>query len=323
MMNMKKSFEYINDEMGVSITSELYKSLLICMMCNGNLLLHNHLSEETKGIGLTLTQTIKKIFGKKGAFLSCTPSTTPNDILLSFAQIAPSPSSLRDFHSIASPGFLSHSEPPFSMSASLGANHVPLVRRGSGLFHSSTMFIIENPQLAPEDTKQYLLEILESNFVVAVVHEESPQLPLKMMEKFLMSVPLVKPFHVVPIKRKTKVVHTEKEITSLRQEISHVYIQQDIYQYIRDITVSLRINAAVEDGVSPICSNHVELAARACAVLHSTKYVTPSHIMEIVLQVLNHKFTVHPHEVDKSQKVSVYTAHGIILHVTQSIPPPV
>jgi len=171
------------------------------------------------------------------------------------------------------------------------------------------VLIVDNIQAAPHQTIEALLEMMTQRqiavkgykyntpqifMVIAITGRRAPQttLPPQLLDHFLVKVPLFTPLYTPSITEQPLAAFTEEEILVLRAAINEVHVGHDIQQYMRSIVVLLRNNPDVVSGPSPRASMALSLAVSAAAVLAGQRFATPSHVLTLAPQVLNHRVTL-------------------------------
>ncbi len=85
-----------------------------------------------------------------------------------------------------------------------------------------------------------------------------------------------------------------ESVLSLRRAPEEIHVDDDLYEYIVDLTRATRADRRVEVGVSPRGTQRLFEAARARAVLVGREYVTPDDVVEIVQAVFAHRLILTP-----------------------------
>ncbi len=89
-------------------------------------------------------------------------------------------------------------------------------------------------------------------------------------------------------------------IKEIQQQIQHVEISDQIYDYIIDIVHSTRDNPNIDIPASPRASIAMMILGKANAAMNGRDFVQPDDIKEIVFQVLNHRIGLsHEAELDR------------------------
>ncbi len=85
------------------------------------------------------------------------------------------------------------------------------------------------------------------------------------------------------------------DITDIGRKInicSSVFISKIISRQIRDILTSLRTHPAVSSGPVLNVNHFIEKAAKAEAALQGRSFVTPGHLLNVIVEVLAHRFVI-------------------------------
>ena len=64
--------------------------------------------------------------------------------------------------------------------------------------------------------------------------------------------------------------------------------------FVRDLVSAARIDPIVDCGPSPLASDVLTTAARSCASLRGSRFVSPHDVALCVVEVLAHRFVVSP-----------------------------
>jgi MoxR-like ATPase len=121
-------------------------------------------------------------------------------------------------------------------------------------------------------------------------------------------------------------VLSPKELLSLRDLISRIYIDDKVVDYIVDVVFATRepkeyhleeLEPLIEYGASPRASIYLNLAARAQAFLSGRAYVTPQDVKTIGMDVLRHRVIV-TYEAEAEEKSS----EDVIRRIFEEIPVP-
>ena len=96
-----------------------------------------------------------------------------------------------------------------------------------------------------------------------------------------------------PLARLTPVVGLE-EIATLRAAVGHVFLHEAVARWIVDLVRATREIEVVAIGSSVRGTLALNRAARAWAVLHSRRYVTPDDVERLFVPVLMHRLLFRP-----------------------------
>ena len=86
---------------------------------------------------------------------------------------------------------------------------------------------------------------------------------------------------------------TKEDVITLRNLSSDVRISDELKAYIVKLCRATRDNADVLNGASPRASLSLMKAAQALALFDGMEYVTPDHIQEIVVPVIEHRLMLN------------------------------
>jgi MoxR-like ATPase len=123
-----------------------------------------------------------------------------------------------------------------------------------------------------------------------------------------------------------KPVISPQEISSLRELISRIYIDDKVVDYIVNIVFATRqpkeykleeLESLIEYGASPRASIYLNLASRAQAFLSGRAYVTPQDVKTIGMDILRHRVIV-TYEAEAEEK----TSEDVIRRIFEEVPVP-
>jgi len=183
------------------------------------------------------------------------------------------------------------------------------------------ILIVENIDIAPLPTRYTLLQMMtyrkvafkgatyntpkNFNIIATIKYNNStnknidiePLSPL-ILDNFLLNYKLEKPLYIPKFHlffdpliytRESRYILSPSRIQKLREIIQKTYISHDIDQYIRTIIVNLRNHPLITFGPSPRATPNFILASKSWAILKGQPFVTPTHILNIAPQALNHR----------------------------------
>lgn len=110
-------------------------------------------------------------------------------------------------------------------------------------------------------------------------------------------------------------VITGEEILAIRKEISEIYVDEYIIEYVLDIVLKTRENSTyISCGASPRASINLIKAAQGVAYLEGRDYVIPDDVKAIVYDVLRHR-VVMTYEAEAED----LTSEMLIKNILESI----
>ena len=115
------------------------------------------------------------------------------------------------------------------------------------------------------------------------------------------------------------------EITTARQLIDQIYLDEKVEHYIVDLVMATRspesyglpLADLIQFGGSPRATINLTLAAKANAFLHGRGYVTPTDVRQIALDVLRHRVII-TYEAEAEDR----TSDSIVSEILDHIPVP-
>ena len=123
-----------------------------------------------------------------------------------------------------------------------------------------------------------------------------------------------------------RAVLSPKELLSISDLISRIYIDDKVVDYIVDIVFATRqpkeyklgdIEPLIEYGASPRASIYLNQAARAQAFLSGRSYVTPQDVKTVGMDILRHRVIV-TYEAEAEEK----TSEDVIRRIFEEVPVP-
>lgn len=109
-------------------------------------------------------------------------------------------------------------------------------------------------------------------------------------------------------------VATKEEIVEAQQIYSHVFISDDMYEYVMDIIEKTRNHDDIELGVSPRGSQALLKTIQVHALIKGREFVTPDDVKAMVKPVLGHRIILsHAKRVRENQIAAILD--GIIKDV--------
>ncbi|KAF2074411.1 hypothetical protein CYY_004267 [Polysphondylium violaceum] len=199
------------------------------------------------------------------------------------------------------------------------------------------ILIVENIDIAPLPTRYTLLQMMtyrkvafkgstyntpkNFNIIATIKYNNStnknidvePLSPL-ILDNFLLNYKLDHPLYIPKFHlffdpliytRESRYILSPTRIQKLREIIQKTYISHDIDQYIRTIIVNLRNHPLITFGPSPRATPNLLLASKSRAILKGQPFVTPTHILNIAPQSLNHRiFLFNPFSNDNEDNLT-------------------
>lgn len=89
-------------------------------------------------------------------------------------------------------------------------------------------------------------------------------------------------------------VTSPKEILEIQELVQHVYIDQTILQYVRDVIYKTREDPQILLGAGPRASLVLMKCSKARAAILGRNYVTPDDVKELCFATLNHRLMLKP-----------------------------
>ena len=191
----------------------------------------------------------------------------------------------------------------------------------------SNIVLVDEINRAPAKTQSALLEIMEERqatvdgrtypmtapfMVIAtqnpIEQEGTYRLPEAQLDRFLFKIIVPYPseaeemtilsqFHNMGNTQPLDIIKpvlSGKQITTLRQQIKTLIIDEKLMQFIAKLIQQTRNHKSIYLGASPRASLAIMNASKAMAAVHGRDFVTPEDILEIVTPILRHRIILSP-----------------------------
>ncbi len=204
------------------------------------------------------------------------------------------------------------------------------INRATPRTQSSLLECMEERQVTADGITY---ELPRPFFVIATENDIEAQgtypLPEAQMDRFVMRLAigypdradesriLARQSHVRPLDTMRSVA-THEEILALQDEVSAVYVDESLRDYIVDIVGATRTHPQVQLGASPRGSLFLLHAAQASAALAGRTFVLPDDIKRLAVPVLAHRLILRP-----DARLKARTAEAIIQEIVGRVPVPV
>lgn len=201
-----------------------------------------------------------------------------------------------------------------------------MYRKDSGTFEYQPGSVMCNLLLADEinrtspKTQSALLEVMEEQKVTVdgVTHEvpapfiviatQNPfgsagtwMLPEAQLDRFMVCLKLGYPemeeeIHILKgMQRRDEVrpVITKDELLAMQREVDHIFVQEELYQYVGDLADRTRKHPMIDLGLSPRGTMNVLQMAKAVAFLNQRSFVIPEDVREVFEDVCVHRVVLN------------------------------
>ena len=191
----------------------------------------------------------------------------------------------------------------------------------------SNIVLIDEINRSPAKTQAALFEVMEEKQVTAdgttypmprpfmvlatqnpIEQEGTYRLPEAQLDRFLFKIEITYPSlqEEVQILQHThegktsgnydlvEKVLSAQEIERYRRQVSGLYIEQKVLEYIAQIVHETRNNKSLFLGASPRASVAVLKTSKAIAAMHGRDFVTPDDVIAVVPHVLRHRILLTP-----------------------------
>lgn len=108
------------------------------------------------------------------------------------------------------------------------------------------------------------------------------------------------------------------DLIAFQNQIKHVYVHDDLFQYIAHIVLQTRSHPHLLLGASPRASIALLESAKACAALQGRDFITPEDIKYVAAAILGHRVILTP-----EKEMEGFTSDYIIKQIVDSTEIPV
>ena len=295
---------------------ELVDRLIICLLCNGHILL-----EGMPGVAKTLAvKALSGAINVEFSRLQFTPDLLPADLI----------------------GTMIYNPGESSFSAKLGPVFSNLVladeiNRAPAKVQSALLEAMQERQVTIGDLSYPLPEpFLVLATQNPVDQEGTYRLPEAQLDRFLLKVyvdypaaseeiKILQAMATTKPKTNTSAVATAEEVAASREVINQLYIDPNLQQYIVDIIQATRypekidpsLKALIRAGASPRATINLALASKARAFTQGRDHVIPQDIKDLAPDILRHRLLLS-YEAEAENK----SADDIITSLLEKIPVP-
>jgi MoxR-like ATPase len=99
-------------------------------------------------------------------------------------------------------------------------------------------------------------------------------------------------------------VASKRELITVQQLYSKVYVSEDMLHYIIDIIEKTRVSPKIQLGISPRGSQALLKAVQVYAILKGRDYVSPDDVKAMVKPVLGHRLIIKPMLMFKENEIA-------------------
>lgn len=265
----------------------LIESLLVCLLCDGHVLVESM-------PGLAKTTAAKALAqGIDGKFhrIQFTPDLLPSDLIGTdvFNQ------AVQDF---------SFKKGPIFQNILLADE----INRAPAKVQSALLEAMEEKQVTVGQSTYKLPDLF---MVVAtqnpIEQEGTYNLPEAQLDRFLMKVILDYPSHdeeiqIINLEKKHIITEktTQDEVLAAREAVKNIYVDDKLKNYIVSVIQATRqphlynkdLAAQITRGASPRASLAALHSAQAYAWLHGAEFVLPEHILAVLPNILRHRIAL-------------------------------
>jgi MoxR-like ATPase len=112
-------------------------------------------------------------------------------------------------------------------------------------------------------------------------------------------------------------VLTADQLTAMRDKVSQVHVEDNLFDYMAQIVRSTRANKSLYLGASPRAAVALLNSAKALATLRGRDFITPEDVQELAAPVLRHRILLTP-----EREMEGGTADDVIAQLIQKVEVP-
>ncbi|MEA3255718.1 MAG: MoxR family ATPase [Candidatus Altiarchaeota archaeon] len=294
--NYQEKLREVKNEVGKGIVGQetIVDAVLICLMCNGHVLL-----ESVPGLAKTLLVSLltATISDAKFQRIQFTPDLLPTDITGTTVY-----EEKKGFYTLKGPIFANfvlgdeiNRAPPKVQSAMLQAMEERQVTIGRETFDLAEPFIVLATQNPLEQAGVYPLSVAQTDRFLFKIFVDYP--PEEDEILIIDQNTVVREMEELEIKK----VLSPSEILEMQEYVKNIQISDEVKEYIVTLvdatrnldSYGIKNGEYIEWGASPRASIGLSLAARATAIINGRTYVTPEDVRDIAHNVLRHRIMLN------------------------------
>ena len=119
-----------------------------------------------------------------------------------------------------------------------------------------------------------------------------------------------------PLDKAEQVTSTD-EILEMQDEVTQIYIEDKILEYVTSLAMNTREQEMIRLGVSPRGALAVTRLAKARAYVQGRDYVTPEDVQKVFLDVCAHRIILNP-----KAKIAALSASDVLIEVLKQTKSP-
>lgn len=280
------------------------RKILAAILAGGNVLL-----EDIPGVGkTTLAMALGKTMSLEYRRMQFTPDVLPSDIV----------------------GFMMYNSSTKEFEYRRGAIFCNLfladeLNRTSSKTQSALLEAMEEGRVTVEG------QVYELPHPFSVIATENPigssgtqMLPESQLDRFMLCLSMGYPSHSAAVEilketetkalEKIQSIITEQRLLELQKQASEMFVGDNIYEYIVNLTEATRTNEATELGVSPRGSIALLKMAKAMALIRGGEFVIPEDVLDVIFDVWSHRI-----RLNVKAKSEGKNAREILLEITERV----
>ncbi len=303
---MNNEIQQIVDEINKVVKGKenVVRKILAAILAGGNVLL-----EDIPGVGkTTLAMALGRTMSLEYRRMQFTPDVLPSDIV----------------------GFMMYNSATKEFEYRKGAIFCNLfladeLNRTSSKTQSALLEAMEEGRVTVEG------QVYELPTPFSVIATENPigssgtqMLPESQLDRFMICLSMGYPDHSAAVEI-LKGVETKslsqiqsiigpKRLMELQKQVSEMFVDDNVYEYIVNLTEATRTDEAVELGASPRGSIALLKMAKAMALIRGGEYVIPEDVLDVICDVWSHRVRLNVKAKSEGKNV-----REVLLEITERV----
>lgn len=308
-MNTKETIDAILSETGKAVLGkdEVLRRILTAILAGGHILI-----DDIPGVGkTTIAVAFTHVLGLDYKRMQFTPDVLPSDIT-GFSMYDKNSGTFRYMPGSAMTNFFLADE----------------INRASPKTQSALLEVMQEGRLSV-DGKTYAVP---QPFIVMATQNPfgssgTQELPESQTDRFMIRITVGYPeredeIRILSGERKNPAeglssVITPEGLLALREEVSHIHVEESLYGYMVDIARATRNHPDIRLGVSPRGTMALSSMARAHALMEGRSYATPDDVAAVAPYTLGHRISL-----TGDARYAGKTAESVLTELLSSLPLP-
>lgn len=308
-MNTKETIDAILSETGKAVLGkdEVLRRILTAILAGGHILI-----DDIPGVGkTTIAVAFTHVLGLDYKRMQFTPDVLPSDIT-GFSMYDKNSGTFRYMPGSAMTNFFLADE----------------INRASPKTQSALLEVMQEGRLSV-DGKTYAVP---QPFIVMATQNPfgssgTQELPESQTDRFMIRITVGYPeredeIRILSGEKKNPAeglssVITPEGLLTLRQEVSHIHVEESLYGYMVDMARATRNHPDIRLGVSPRGTMALSAMTRAHALMEGRSYATPDDVAAVAPYTLGHRISL-----SGDARYAGKTAESVLSSLLSSLPLP-